>query len=334
MHALRKVINPDLDNVSDAPRVMRLPCTLNHKDAQRHQVRVIHWQPERRFNPGDFDLILTQCHGEDREDRADRDDACHPLFTLPPGGMEGVAPDTGTHDEKARGPREEGTLNPQAPQTEQTERAPDSFSSLCTPQCHPSSLSPDARSAAEDAIRRTQPSGVGERNKCLFLFARALKGIPELAGRHLAELVPEIRAWHRRASPHIGTKPFEATLADFGYAWKRVIVPLGANFMCDVLAGAAQISVPESVRGLGEKIELLARVCVELQRRAGAEPFWLGCRSAAKLLGMGSHDDANRLIHLLLDDFGFLKLVIPGTQRKAARYRLAEAGLVENRKKE
>ncbi|MBA7568952.1 hypothetical protein ES708_10689 [subsurface metagenome] len=44
------------DSTSDLSRVLRLPGLLNQKDTQNPCLcHIIHWQPERRFNPMDFD---------------------------------------------------------------------------------------------------------------------------------------------------------------------------------------------------------------------------------------------------------------------------------------
>jgi len=54
MGRLRAAVHPDLDNVADAPRVLRLPGTFNHKDDPPLPVVVVGWEPDRRFNPDDF----------------------------------------------------------------------------------------------------------------------------------------------------------------------------------------------------------------------------------------------------------------------------------------
>ncbi|MBM4032826.1 MAG: hypothetical protein FJ291_13700 [Planctomycetes bacterium] len=54
---LRAAICPKLDKVSDPPRVLRIPGTFNVKGGAKLPVRVVHWQPERRFNLSDFDAL-------------------------------------------------------------------------------------------------------------------------------------------------------------------------------------------------------------------------------------------------------------------------------------
>lgn len=60
MELLRNMINSSLDRVSDAPRILRVPGTLNHKGTEPLPVTIAHWKPERRFSSGDFARLLPQ----------------------------------------------------------------------------------------------------------------------------------------------------------------------------------------------------------------------------------------------------------------------------------
>lgn len=57
MDRLRAAVNPALDNVSDAPRILRIPGTFNHKNGENLPVRIVYWNPARQFNPDDFDIL-------------------------------------------------------------------------------------------------------------------------------------------------------------------------------------------------------------------------------------------------------------------------------------
>ncbi|MDK1032811.1 MAG: primase C-terminal domain-containing protein, partial [Planctomycetia bacterium] len=54
MQALKHAVSDALDNVSDAPRILRVPGTLNHKNGTRLPVKVVLWEPQRRFSPDDL----------------------------------------------------------------------------------------------------------------------------------------------------------------------------------------------------------------------------------------------------------------------------------------
>jgi hypothetical protein len=67
-------------------------------------------------------------------------------------------------------------------------------------------------------------------------------------------------------------------------------------------------------------VPLLAAVCRELQRTAGVEPFFLGCRTAAKLVGGVTHATAWRW---LPEHDGLIVVVEKAdhVHRRATRYR-------------
>ncbi len=186
-----------------------------------------------------------------------------------------------------------------------------------------SSVSGECGAAIEHAIRISLPTAAGQRNKGVFTLCRALKAIPEVAVWDMGKLMPIVRAWHRLAYPNIATKDFGTTLADFNNGWPKVKVPLGVPYMEQVLERARAAPVPECVKGLGEKVELLARVCAELQKANGGATFYLGCRDAGALMGMG-HDEANRLLRLM-QELKVIEVVAPGTRGqkgKATEYRI------------
>src|SRR5690606_17314800 len=84
--------------------------------------------------------------------------------------------------------------------------------------------------------------------------------------------------------------------------WQRVKHPVGAT----IHAVAAEAS--------GEGIDRLADLCRLLQARAGGKPFYLGCRSAAEVLGV-SHMTVSRWLTTLMAEH-VIKLVTPGDRLK------------------
>ena len=176
----------------------------------------------------------------------------------------------------------------------------------------------------DQAIALTQPSGEGERNRCVFDLARAMKAVPELASEDLDKLRPHVREWHRQALPRIRTKAFDETWFDFTNAWKRVLFPLGTGSMAVVVEKARAQSPPEAALVYEqEKLRLLVTLCQELQRIWGERPFFLSCRTAGDAVGV-THATAQRWLRGLQTD-DVLKLVKKGgqitTRRKASRYR-------------
>ena len=60
--------------------------------------------------------------------------------------------------------------------------------------------------------------------------------------------------------------------------------------------------VPEAAEGCDQpEVRRLVSLCRELQRSAGSNPFYLSCRKAAELLGVG-RDKAHRWLFMLMND--------------------------------
>ena len=174
----------------------------------------------------------------------------------------------------------------------------------------------------ENAIVKTLPTKPGERNRCVFKFARALKAIPALANADASVLIPILRKWHRRALSVIRTKAFEETELDFYFAWQNAIFPLCENMLRLVLERAKQTDPPpEAERYEQREMRVLVAFCREMQRIAGDRPFFLGCRDAHKLLKV-SYKTANRWL-LLMERHKLLLVTKRGSpeSRKANRYR-------------
>jgi hypothetical protein len=174
----------------------------------------------------------------------------------------------------------------------------------------------------EMAVASTLPVRAGERHRRLFDLARELKAIPELVGAGLDRLKPIVRQWHQAALPTISTKSFDDSWLDFCESWGAVKFPKGQEPIHMIVAKAIDSDLPPVAADYDSpKIKLLVRLCRELQRYHGAEPFYLDCRTAGKVLEV-EHSVAWRWLRLLQHD-GVLGLVSTGSQasRKANRYR-------------
>lgn len=163
------------------------------------------------------------------------------------------------------------------------------------------------------------PEAIGQRNKRLFELARHLKGTrPDATKEELREI---IREWHRQALPYIGTSDFSESWGDFIRAWESVKFPYGS--VLNRLLGEMDMNdeLPESLAlfGYGEKTILLCRICKQLQKNAGDDPFFISSRQAAELIDMHYTDAANALWALRAD--GILDLVKKGAGKQASRYR-------------
>ena len=173
----------------------------------------------------------------------------------------------------------------------------------------------------KEAIIHTLPKSIGERNKHIFPFCRWLKGIPELTELPTKASKPIVKQWHEKALPVIGTKPFTKTWTEFVYGYRRVKWPKGDDTLKRAveIALKAQDTLPEAEDYDDPEVQLLIRVCYELQQLKGEEPFWLSCHSAGGILGV-SHTWANKLLQMLVAD-EMLEIVENHTTKKATRYR-------------
>jgi hypothetical protein len=163
------------------------------------------------------------------------------------------------------------------------------------------------------------PEAIGQRNKRLFELARYLKGTqPDATKEELREI---IRDWHRQALPYIGTSEFSESWGDFQRAWDSVKSPYGS--VLNRLLGEMEMNdeLPASLAmfGYGDKTILLCRICKQLQKNAGDEPFFISARQAGDLIGLHFTDASKVLYALCADDV--LKLIKRGAGNQASRYR-------------
>lgn len=177
------------------------------------------------------------------------------------------------------------------------------------------------------AIELTLPMELGTRHRRVFDFARELKSMPEFTDADPREFVPVVlREWHRRALPKIHTEPFEETVIDFLKAWPEIKYKIGEGPMAEMYERAMTMPPPKvAVEKHPDHPKLITLIafCRELQRAAGAGPFFLGCRTAGGLLKV-CPKQASRWFFLLGSE-GILEVVVKGgtrqNPRKATRFR-------------
>jgi len=164
-----------------------------------------------------------------------------------------------------------------------------------------------AQANLTNLIGSTLPPGPGHRNRCLFRLARSLKGI--MLDATPDQLRAIVQDWHRQALPHIGTKDFGTSWADFIFAWGAIKHPGGMSFNAatETAEGIVLEGVAASYDG---HLRRLAALCAALQAQRGEGPFFLGCREAGEYLGIGK-TQAWRLLRALMFD-GVLELVENG----------------------
>lgn len=183
--------------------------------------------------------------------------------------------------------------------------------------------SDDPADDIESAIQAALPTTPVRDNpdlhdRAAFELARSFKAIARLADAPPDMLRPYVRRFHDLAAT-ILQKPWEETWADFRRAWKRVKFPAGAGPLEQAFERARRATPPRAAMDYEQPaVRLLVCLCRELQRAAGARPFFLSCRTAGKLLAV-PHMKAWRWLTLLEDD-GWIVVSVPGTKTKAARY--------------
>lgn len=173
------------------------------------------------------------------------------------------------------------------------------------------------------AISATCPKTEGQRNNCLFEFARWLKSRPEFADADASAMEPFLRQWYDQALPFVGTKDFDETRGDFIRSYRRVRFPKGQSPLDSAFLRAQTAAPPAmSLRYEDPRKQQLAALCRELQRTSQPAPFFLSCRTVANLFNI-SHQSANTWLFVLEQD-QILTVDTRGTRGtggKATRFR-------------
>jgi len=178
------------------------------------------------------------------------------------------------------------------------------------------------------AIKRTVPTDITirERHRKVFHFARELKSMPEYTEADPKVFRDIVRQWHRQALPNIGTKEFEETWIDFLKGWPKIRYKIGEEPMAQIFQKAVQFEPPRVAvekYPSNDRLQLLTSLCRELQRAAGDGPFFLSCRTAARLM-QASAMQVSRWFFLLEEDRILTVVAKGGTRenpRRATRFR-------------
>ena len=168
-------------------------------------------------------------------------------------------------------------------------------------------------------------SGNGK-DEPVFRYARAIKAFEITTGRKLKEneLKPAFNVWWSLAKARLPKDcDREECLYLFLDGYEKAKTPLGANVIKTAIERAKNTPPPpEAARYENPKLKKLVHFCRELQRIMGDNPFFLGVRDAAKVMGNTSNEIASSLLHGLVRD-GILKIIQKGTPggRRATRFK-------------
>ena len=155
-------------------------------------------------------------------------------------------------------------------------------------------------------------------NAPLFDLAREIRGMESrLQLRFTTKLTAEIvRRWKEVNNAHLlPGRDYHAELLD---KLSFVRKPAGA-VLAEALACARHKPPLTQTLGFSEELQLLARLCRELQRRARNKPFFLDGRWAARLLGV-PHTSIASWLRALSGRLGVLQLVSKGVTGRASEY--------------
>ena len=169
----------------------------------------------------------------------------------------------------------------------------------------------------ERIVAATLPKQAGERNARILDLARGLKFDAGLGALPLSKVKPIVREWHRQALATIGTKPFDATWAEFIRAWGRARLPLFADVLQSALARAKAKPAPEAKAYDTIEVRLLVSLCRELAGSDGR--FFLSTHAAGKLLNVQPMT-VQRMFGILIGD-ELVEIVERGDRHRATRYR-------------
>jgi hypothetical protein len=177
----------------------------------------------------------------------------------------------------------------------------------------------------KEAVQLSLKNGLTE--NCLFVFARALLAFEATNGIKLqpSDKKGAFTLWWSMAKPLL---PAGANFDEWRYEFEAARMgarsPLGANALSEAIHRADTEPLPpqEAERCSSPKIKRLITVCYYLQILAGDNPFFIGVRDAAKILGIKSKFQAAAVLSGLVHD-GILREVEKGEQggRRATRFR-------------
>ena len=144
----------------------------------------------------------------------------------------------------------------------------------------------------------------------------------------LEERKSAFNVWWGLAKPTLPEDTdFDECLLLFLDAYDKARTPLGSNVLETAVKRLKETPPPpEANRFSSAKIKRLVHFCHELQTIAGGNPFFLGARDAARVIGCTPVVACKYLNGLVRE--GILELVVKGTAagRRASRFRYAGPG--------
>ena len=172
----------------------------------------------------------------------------------------------------------------------------------------------------DDAVRVALPSAPRRNNPSLFLLARAIKTLELKRPVSMQDRMTAFDQWFAQTKA-LGfiRHDRDQYLFEFMNALKTAIHPLGETPL-EAAWKKAQIEPFPREANYFEKSEpkLLVALCWELHTAGGGQPWYLACRSAAKLLNLSHVATANWLAGFVA--LGILKVAEHSTKSRATRY--------------
>lgn len=184
------------------------------------------------------------------------------------------------------------------------------YSDTQAPQAIHDSASEGRVTTLQEAVMKALSLGIDK--KCMWNFARALKGFQKATGA-APELGSALSLWWATAKlPK--TEVFEEYLWDLARCFKVAKVPLGASAL-EIAENSLEPLPPSSTPS--QRLERLKALCSALQDHAGSQSFFLSLRDAARITATKTPYMAQNMIAFLIHQ-GCLKCVKlggPSTQR-------------------
>lgn len=175
----------------------------------------------------------------------------------------------------------------------------------------------------EDAVQVSLPSKKHENNNCLFTLARAIKTL-EKKGQTFepCQLQEVFEQWYVRSEQFLRDgQSKEEYYLEFMNAYQRAKFPLGGRRLSEAWERASSQPLPdEATKFQNPKLRLLIAFLKQLQLMAGDKPFYATSRDCAAFLEQKTHSTAYMWLGALTT-MGYIKVVEPGNDHKATRYR-------------